>query len=68
VKVAISSLYATDPATAVPPGPAKVKVEVVIEAGFIAILNVAVTVVLMTTPVAPCAGVTDTTPGRLTVS
>jgi hypothetical protein len=36
-----------------PDGPATVKVAVVIEVGFIAMLKVAVTVVLMTTPVAP---------------
>ena len=53
VKVAVVPLYETAPATAVPPGPVRVKVEVVIEAGFIAMLKVAVTVVLMTTPVAP---------------
>jgi hypothetical protein len=53
VKVAVLPLYATVPATAVPPGPATEKVEVVIEAEFIAVLKVAVTVVLMTTPVAP---------------
>jgi hypothetical protein len=46
-------LYATVPATAVPPGPTTVKVEVVIEAEFIAMLKVAVTGVVMTTPVAP---------------
>jgi hypothetical protein len=40
----------------------------VIEAGFIAMLKVAVTVVLMMTSVAPWAGVTDTTPGMVTVS
>ena len=53
MKVAVVPLYETAPATAVPPGPVRVKVEVVIEAGFIAMLKVAVTVVLMTTPVAP---------------
>jgi hypothetical protein len=53
VKVAVVPLYATVPATAVPPGPVTVKVPVVIEAGFIAMLKVAVTVVLISTPVAP---------------
>jgi hypothetical protein len=53
VKVAVMPLYATVPATAVPPGPTTVKVEVVIEAEFIAMLKVAVTGVVMTTPVAP---------------
>jgi hypothetical protein len=59
--------YVTAPDTA-PPGPTSVKVEAVIEAGLMATLNVAVTVVLTATPVAPCVGVTDTTPGMLTVS
>jgi hypothetical protein len=45
-----------------------VKVELVIEAGLIAILNVALIVALMATFIAPWAGVTDTTPGMLTVS
>jgi hypothetical protein len=46
-------LYATVPATAVPLGPVTVKVDVVIEAGLIGMLKVAVTVVLISTPVAP---------------
>jgi hypothetical protein len=53
VNVAVIPLYVTAPATAVPPGPVTVKVEAVIEVEFIASLKVAVTVVLMTTPVAP---------------
>jgi hypothetical protein len=53
VNVAVTPLYTTAPATATPPGPVTVKVEAVIVAGFIAVLNVAVTVVLMRTPVAP---------------
>jgi hypothetical protein len=53
VNVAVTPLYVTAPATATPPGPITVKVPVVIEAGFIAILKVAVTVVLMVTFVAP---------------
>lgn len=53
VKVAVVPLYATAPATAAPPGPTNVKDDVVIEAEFIVMLKVAVTVVLMTTPVAP---------------
>jgi hypothetical protein len=53
VNVAIEPLYVTVPAMAFPPGPVTVKVPVVIEAGFMAVLKVAVTVVLMTTPVAP---------------
>jgi hypothetical protein len=68
VNVAVVPLYATVPATPAPPGSATVKVEVVIEAEFIAMVNVAVTVVLMRTPVAPWAGVTDATPGMVTVS
>jgi hypothetical protein len=68
VKVAVKPLYVTAPATAVPLGPVTVKVEVVIEAGFIAILKVAVIVVLITTFAAPWAGVTDTTDGIVTVS
>jgi hypothetical protein len=53
VNVAVVPLYVTVPATAVPPGPANVKVPVVIEAEFIAMLKVAVTGVLITTLVAP---------------
>jgi hypothetical protein len=53
VNVAVTPLYVTAPATATPPGPVNVKVEGVIVAEFIALLNVAVTVVLMGTPVAP---------------
>jgi hypothetical protein len=45
-----------------------VKVVVVTEAGLIAMLNVALIVALMATFVAPGAGVTETTPGMLTVS
>jgi hypothetical protein len=41
VNVAVVPLYATVPATAVPPGPVSVKVVVLIEAGFIASLKVA---------------------------
>jgi hypothetical protein len=53
VNVAVTPLYVTAPVTA-PPGPATVKVPAeVIEAGLIAMLNVAVTVVLVRTPVAP---------------
>jgi hypothetical protein len=53
VKVAVAPLYVTVPATAAPPGPVTVKVDAVSVAGFIAMLKVAVTVVLMTTLVAP---------------
>jgi hypothetical protein len=68
VNVAVEPLYVTVPDTA-PPGPDTVKVPaVVIEAEFIAMLNVAVTFVPIATPVAPGVGVTDTTTGRVTVS
>ena len=53
VKVAVVPLYETAPATATPPGPTNVKDDVVIEAELIVMLKVAVTVVLVTTPVAP---------------
>jgi hypothetical protein len=53
VRVAVVPLYPTVPAMAVPSDPANVKVEVVIEDAFIAMLKVAVTVVSMATPVAP---------------
>ena len=52
-KVAVLPLYVTAPATTVPPGPVSVNVLAVIEAGLIAMLNVAVTGVLITTFVAP---------------
>jgi hypothetical protein len=53
---------------AAPPGPVTVKLDVLIVAGFIAMLKVAVMVVLMTTLVAPEAGVVNTTAGTLTTS
>ena len=53
----------TVPATAVPPGPASVKVVAAIVAGFIASLKVALTTWLMGTPVAPLAGIVETTVG-----
>jgi hypothetical protein len=68
VNVATLPEYETAPGTAIPPGPVSVKVELEIVDGLIARLKVAVTVVLVTTLVAPWAGVTDTTPGRVTVS
>jgi hypothetical protein len=68
VNVAILLLYATAPATDVPSGPVNVKVVVVMEDELISTLNVVVTGELTATFVAPCAGVTETTPGRLTVS
>jgi hypothetical protein len=59
-------LYVMAPATA-PPGLVTVKVEALIEAGLIAMLNVALTVVLTATLIAPCAGVIDTTLGMTAV-
>ncbi len=68
VNVAVTPLYATAPATAAPPGPVTAKVEVLIVLGFIAMLNVALMGVLMTTFVAPLAGIVDTTEGTVTTS
>jgi hypothetical protein len=68
INVATVPEYVTAPATAAPPGPATVKVVVLIEAALIAWLKVAVTVELMITSVAPRVGVTDTTLGTITVS
>jgi hypothetical protein len=65
--VAVRPLYVTAPATA-PPGPVTVKVDAVIEAGLIAMLNVALMGVLIATFVAPFAGTVDTTEGTVTVS
>jgi hypothetical protein len=53
VNVAVVPLYVTAPATAAPPGAVTVKDVELIVAGLIASLKVAVTVVLMTTFVAP---------------
>jgi hypothetical protein len=61
-------LKATLPVTATPPGAWTVKVAVVIDAALIGTLNVALIVALMATFVAPGTGVTETTPGMLTVS
>jgi hypothetical protein len=68
VNVAIVPLYVTAPATAVPPGPVTVKLALVSEAGFMAMLKVALRPVLMATLVAPFAGVVDTTAGIVTAS
>jgi len=68
VNVAVSPLYVTAPATAVPPGPATVNDDAVIVEGFIAMLKVALIVVLIWTAVAPLAGMVDTTDGTVTVS
>jgi len=55
----------TDPDTLDPPGPAKVNVVAgeLIVAGFIALLNVAVTGVVRQAPVEPSGGVTEVTVG-----
>jgi hypothetical protein len=63
VKVAVVPARPAVPATAAPPGPVRVKVVVLIVAGAMTELNVAVTVVLGTTFTAPLAGVTDRTRG-----
>jgi hypothetical protein len=68
VNVAAKPLYVTAPATAVPPGPVTVKLDEVIEEGFIAMLKVALIAVLIATAVAPLAGMVDTTDGTVTVS
>jgi len=67
VNVAVMPLYMTVPATA-PAGPVSVKVDVEIEAVFIAMLKVALMDVSTATFVAPLAGVVDTTDGAVTVS
>jgi hypothetical protein len=59
-----AAAYDTVPATATPPGPASRKVEVLIDAGLMALLKVAMTGELTETPVAPCAGDVDITAGR----
>jgi hypothetical protein len=67
VKVAILVVasYATVPVTA-PPGPVKVNVEVLIVAGFIALLNIAVIIVTLgQTTVEPAVGVSEVTVGAV---
>jgi len=56
VKVAVVPEYVTAPGTTVAPGPVKVNVVVLIVAGFITELKVAVTVELRITAVAPFTG------------
>jgi hypothetical protein len=63
VKVAVLPEAVTEPATAVAPGPVKVKVAAVIVAGSMARLNVAETTVLRATPVEVSAGIVETTVG-----
>jgi hypothetical protein len=63
VKVAVVPAKVTIPATGVAPGPVNVNVDALIEAGFIASLNVAETVVSTATPVAPFTGIVEMTVG-----
>jgi hypothetical protein len=53
----------TTPATGVAPGPVKVNVAALIVAGFIASLNVSVSIVFTATAVAPFIGTVETTVG-----
>jgi len=68
MNVAVSPVYETVPATAVPPGPVIVNDVALMEAGFIAMLKVALIAVSNATAVAPLAGIVDTTEGTVTVS
>ena len=68
VNVAVAPESVTVPATAVLPGPFNVNVVVLIVPDAINELNVAVTVVLRTTPTAPFAGVTEMTVGGAVLS
>lgn len=66
VAVLVDSTYVTAPATLAAPGPPNVKVEVLIVAGFIALLNTAVIttgLALGQTPTLPSGGVTKVTVG-----
>ena len=65
MKVAVDSAYVTTPVTGVVPGPVNVKVVagLMIVAGFIASLKVAVTAVLGHIPAARLSGVTEITVG-----
>ena len=63
VNVAVVPTKLTAPATGVAPGPVTVKVVPLIVAGFMPSLNVAVTVVLAATPVAPFTGTVERTVG-----
>lgn len=64
VKVAVVPEYVTVPVTEAPAGPMTVNEEVLIEVGFMALLNVAVIKDATGTAVAPFAGVTLTTAGN----
>jgi hypothetical protein len=63
VNVAVTPAYVTVPATGVAPGPVTVKVPALMVAAFMASLNVAETVVLTPTAVAPFTGTVETTVG-----
>ena len=67
VKSALSlpAAYVTAPATAAPPGPVMVKVVPLMVAAFIAVLNVADTLWLVGTAVAPFAGIVERMVGAL---
>jgi hypothetical protein len=65
VKVAVLPARATDPGIAVPPGPATVKVVVLMVEAVIASLKVALIVGLKAVPVAPAAGVVEITKGAV---
>ena len=67
VKVATNpvAVYVTVPGTAVAPGPVSVKVAGVSVAEFIALLKFAWTADVSATPVAPCAGVVESTVGAV---
>ena len=56
IAVLLATLYVTCPISAVPLGPVRVKVVELIVAGFIALLKVAVTIVLIQAPLAPLSG------------
>lgn len=64
VATSVADAYVTCPATLAPPGPVTVNVDLLIVAGFIALLKVALTMVLLgQTATLPSAGVTDVTVG-----
>jgi hypothetical protein len=69
VKIAVSleASKVTTPVTAAEPGPVTRKVEPSIDAGFIGLLNVAVTIEFGHAPAAPLGGVRELATGELTV-
>jgi len=64
-KVAVLPEYVTEPATGADPGPVTRNVALLIELGSIASLNVAVTLLLRATLLAPLAGLVETTVGAV---